>query len=273
MIPGKVRCGFFQEIVLHLQLAGFPFELAQPRPLTQGQRRLLARMITAVSGHPVTEGTFVDSKLLSHAGDRTRSLDHHLHGLILVFRREALLRSSQLLNLSRLPTLLDGLSGSLGAPQSGPPGVARRRCGGAPEEASWRQAAEGRADYVGDAANGYRKTSCRMNATRLAGVIASSTTRKPYRRGRRIGPEGVSWLVVPEAAAWHARPGPARSVLDRETAKRLDQRSSCILEGKHGRAVIAAAQPGGRRPAAVPDLLRMLAKQADKCLPVGLRDS
>src|SRR5204863_3543820 len=43
---------------------------------------------------------------------------HHLHGFILEFRREALLRSGQKLHLSRLSILMDGLSGRLGAPHT-----------------------------------------------------------------------------------------------------------------------------------------------------------
>src|SRR5947208_6863870 len=75
-------------------------------------------MLTAVYADPVTEGTFVDTELFRHSGDRARGLDHHLHGFVLEFRREALLRSGQLLHLSRLSILMDGLSGRLGAPQS-----------------------------------------------------------------------------------------------------------------------------------------------------------
>src|SRR5271169_4945140 len=74
-------------------------------------------MLTTVDAHPVTEGAFVDTELLSHAGDWTRRLDHHLHGLIPEFRGEAPLQSGQLLHLSRRPILLDGLSGMFGAPQ------------------------------------------------------------------------------------------------------------------------------------------------------------
>jgi len=36
MIFGKVRCGFFQELVFHLQFPGFPFEFAQPRAFAGG---------------------------------------------------------------------------------------------------------------------------------------------------------------------------------------------------------------------------------------------
>src|ERR1039458_8902841 len=43
--------------------------------------RFLAGMLTAVDAHPVTEGTFVDAELLRHSSDRTRRLDHHLHGI------------------------------------------------------------------------------------------------------------------------------------------------------------------------------------------------
>src|ERR1700745_2796747 len=74
-------------------------------------------MLTAIGVHPVTEGAFVDAELLCHSGNRARCLDHHLHGFILEFRREALLRPGQFFHLSRLPILMDGLSGRLGAPQ------------------------------------------------------------------------------------------------------------------------------------------------------------
>src|SRR5260221_3158494 len=47
MVAGEVCCGFFQELVFHLQFPGFPLELAQPRALAHGQRRFLARMPTA----------------------------------------------------------------------------------------------------------------------------------------------------------------------------------------------------------------------------------
>src|SRR6266567_1954086 len=104
MVAGEVRGCFFQELVFHLQFPGLPFELAQPRALIHGERRLFTGMLTAVGGHPVTEGSFVDTELLCHSGDRARRLDHHLHGFILEFRREALLRSGQLLHLSRRPS-------------------------------------------------------------------------------------------------------------------------------------------------------------------------
>ena len=48
MIFGKVRGGFFQELVFHLQFPGFPLELAQPRAFADGQRRLFAGMLTAI---------------------------------------------------------------------------------------------------------------------------------------------------------------------------------------------------------------------------------
>ena len=86
MVAGEVCCGFFQELVFHLQVPGFPLKLAQPRTLTHRQRRFFTGMLTAVNIHPVTEGTFVDPELLRYFGDRTRRLDHHLHGLVLEFR-------------------------------------------------------------------------------------------------------------------------------------------------------------------------------------------
>src|SRR5713226_9122132 len=104
MVAGEVCRGFFQELELHFLFPGFPLELAQPRALIHGQRRLFAGMLTAVGCHPVTEGAFVDTELLRHPGNRTRGLDHHLHGFLLEFRREALLRPGQLLHLSRRPS-------------------------------------------------------------------------------------------------------------------------------------------------------------------------
>src|ERR1022692_1298266 len=110
MVACEVCCGFFQELELHLLFPGFPLELAQPRSLIHGERRFFAGMLTAVDAHPVTEGAFVDTELLRYSGNRTRRLDHYLHGFILEFRREALLRSGQLFHLSRRTILLDGLS-------------------------------------------------------------------------------------------------------------------------------------------------------------------
>ena len=72
MVAGKICCGFFQELKLHLLFPGFPLELAQPRSLIHGKRRLLVGMLTAVGAHPVTECAFVDSELLGYSGDRAR---------------------------------------------------------------------------------------------------------------------------------------------------------------------------------------------------------
>src|SRR5579862_4111872 len=95
MVAGEVCCGFFHELKFHLEFPSFPLELAQPCPLAYGKGRFFAGMITAVGGDPVTEGTFVYSELLGYSGDRARCLDHHFHGFVLVFGREALLRSWQ----------------------------------------------------------------------------------------------------------------------------------------------------------------------------------
>src|SRR6266568_6385786 len=124
MVAGEVCRGFFQELKLHLQLPGLPLELAEPRALIHGQRRFLAGVLTAVGVHPVAEGAFVNTEILRHPGNRARRLDYHLHGFILEFGREALLRSGQNLHLSRLTILMDGLSGRFGALQSQkePPG-------------------------------------------------------------------------------------------------------------------------------------------------------
>ena len=95
MLAGKVRGGFFQELVFHLQFPGLTLEFTQPRSLAYGKGRLFACMVTAVGAHPVTEGTFVYSELLSYSGDRARCLNHHLHGFVPEFRREALVDTWQ----------------------------------------------------------------------------------------------------------------------------------------------------------------------------------
>src|SRR6266849_279446 len=77
-------------------------------------------MLTAVGAHPVTECAFVDTKLLRHSGDRARRLDHHLHSFIFEFRREALLRSRQLLHLSRRPSYWTDCPEASGHPTEAP---------------------------------------------------------------------------------------------------------------------------------------------------------
>ena len=64
MIFGKVRCGFFQELVFHLQFPIFLLKLTQARPLAKGQGRFLAGVLTAVGTNPISEGTFVNTQLL-----------------------------------------------------------------------------------------------------------------------------------------------------------------------------------------------------------------
>src|SRR5205823_11363366 len=61
-------------------------------------------MLTAVNAHPVTQSAFIDTELLRHAGNRTRRLDHHLHGFLFEFGREALLRSRQLFTFPESPS-------------------------------------------------------------------------------------------------------------------------------------------------------------------------
>src|SRR5260370_15049597 len=68
MVAGKVCCGFFQELVLHLQFPGLPLELAQPRALANGKRRLFAGMLTAVDARPVSAGAFGDAAALLPSG-------------------------------------------------------------------------------------------------------------------------------------------------------------------------------------------------------------
>jgi hypothetical protein len=68
--------------------------------VSRSRSRNRARSLTVSGGssptcsrryaNPVPEGALVDTELLRHPGNRARCLDHHLHGFILEFRREAL---------------------------------------------------------------------------------------------------------------------------------------------------------------------------------------
>src|SRR3954451_15853226 len=45
-------------------------------------------MVLSISCHPVTERALVDTQIACDLGDGTRRLDHHLHGLLTILRRE-----------------------------------------------------------------------------------------------------------------------------------------------------------------------------------------
>jgi hypothetical protein len=81
MIPGEVRRGFFQELVLHPQFPRFAFQLAKPFPFATGQRRLLAGMIPPMPRDPTTQSSFTDLEFASDFHDRTRIVDDEFHGL------------------------------------------------------------------------------------------------------------------------------------------------------------------------------------------------
>jgi hypothetical protein len=69
MVASEVRRGFFQEVILHLQLPVFPFDLTQARAVGHAKRRFLAGLLTTVNGHPVAEGALVNTKLFRRLGD------------------------------------------------------------------------------------------------------------------------------------------------------------------------------------------------------------
>jgi hypothetical protein len=71
MIPGEVRSGFFQELVLHAEFPRLAFELSQALPFADVQRRFFAGVVAPVRGNPVTESTFADIDLTGNGGDRT----------------------------------------------------------------------------------------------------------------------------------------------------------------------------------------------------------
>ena len=70
MIFGKVRCGFFRNS-FSIFSSRVSRSSSRSRALAHSERRFLAGMLTAIGVYPVTEGTFVDTELLRHAGDRT----------------------------------------------------------------------------------------------------------------------------------------------------------------------------------------------------------
>jgi hypothetical protein len=72
MLPGKVRRGFFQESVLHLQLAVHPLQLPEPGTLGKLQRRLVLRVPFPVRPHPVTQAGLTDTELSRDIRDRPR---------------------------------------------------------------------------------------------------------------------------------------------------------------------------------------------------------
>src|SRR5215207_5019818 len=117
MILGKVRCGFFQEQILLLQLAGAPPQLRQLRSLRNSQRRLLAGMLPTIGVNPITKSALDDAEFLSDLGDRTRRLDHQLHRLFPELRRVFFFDRTNSIPFQTSPSLVGSLSGRFRAPQ------------------------------------------------------------------------------------------------------------------------------------------------------------
>src|SRR3982074_131024 len=88
MILGKVRCGFFQELVLHTEFPSLAFKLAQSRPFVHGQRRLVAGVPTLVGVDPIAQSCFVYAEFLGDLGSWARCLKYRLHRLFLELRRK-----------------------------------------------------------------------------------------------------------------------------------------------------------------------------------------
>jgi hypothetical protein len=117
MILGKVCCGFFQELVLHAKLPRLTLKFTKPRTLTDGQRRLVAGMLTTIGVDPIAKGRLMDTEFFGDLGGRARSLDHHLHGLFFELGRELPAVLWQLSPFPDYPILVGQLSGRFGAPQ------------------------------------------------------------------------------------------------------------------------------------------------------------
>ena len=55
MILGEVRCGFFQEEVLHPQFAILALKFGEPGALVHSSRRIFFTVLTPAGVHPVPE--------------------------------------------------------------------------------------------------------------------------------------------------------------------------------------------------------------------------
>ena len=77
MLPREVRGCFFQERVLHFQLAVEPFEFPQPGPLRYLQRRLMFCMLFPLGPDPVAERRLVDPQLPRDIRYSTRGFYYH----------------------------------------------------------------------------------------------------------------------------------------------------------------------------------------------------
>ena len=71
MILGEVRGGFFQELVLHPQLARFAFQLPKPGPFGRVQVGFVAGVFATVSGYPASQSAFLDTEFRGYLDDRT----------------------------------------------------------------------------------------------------------------------------------------------------------------------------------------------------------
>src|SRR5699024_3625502 len=87
MLLGKVRRGFFQELVLDLDITVLPLKLTQPRPLSYRQVRLITSMLPLVLIDPIPQGLLDDPQLTRNMRDRPRRVDDQLHRLSLKLSR------------------------------------------------------------------------------------------------------------------------------------------------------------------------------------------
>src|ERR1700750_909177 len=120
MLPREVRCRFFQERILHLQLADAALQLPAPLIVWHIGRQRLPREFLPVCLNPEPERGIVDIEFPRHLGDRSRrrGVDHFLDGLLLELRSVMLRFSRHLIPSFPVRILLDPLSGKSGAPQS-----------------------------------------------------------------------------------------------------------------------------------------------------------
>src|SRR5262249_22743341 len=88
MLPREVRGRFFQERVLHLELAVAAFQFPYPLAVRHIRWQRIRGMLAAVLLHPESEGGIVDPDFPGHLGycPRRSGFDHYLGGLLLKLR-------------------------------------------------------------------------------------------------------------------------------------------------------------------------------------------
>src|ERR1700677_2561627 len=87
MLPREVRCRFFQERVLHLQLAVTAFQLKHFLGFRHSRRKRFSRCFLPVRCHPAAERRLIHTELARDLDDSQRIIDYPPDRLFLKFLR------------------------------------------------------------------------------------------------------------------------------------------------------------------------------------------